>query len=379
MQTSSNSYWERQYWSSFDYIIVGGGLVGLSCAASLAETHTTACILVLERGLLPTGASTKNAGFACFGSLTELLADLQHTDEDSCLQTVERRWQGLQKLRRRLGDDKIGYESCGGYELLLPAHLHALEHMPYVNRLLQSIFGQDVFRLADDRLPAFGFRGVPHLLYNAFEGKINTGLLSRALLAYVQQLGVTVLSGAEVVHIEEEGERVRVQVKQAHSPTPFSFEAPRVAVCTNAFCRQLLPRLPVTPGRGQVLITRPLKQLPFSGIFHFDAGYYYFRDIDGRVLFGGGRNLDFEGESTAELTPTPFIYNHLIQQLKDMILPGIPFEIDYAWAGIMAFTPNRQPIVKKISPSIAVGVALNGMGVAIGTEVGAQVAELLHS
>jgi glycine/D-amino acid oxidase-like deaminating enzyme len=188
-----------------------------------------------------------------------------------------------------------------------------------------------------------------------------------------------VLSGAEVVHIEEDDERVRVQVKQAHSPAPFSFEAPRVAVCTNAFCRQLLPQLPVTPGRGQVLITRPLKQLPFSGIFHFDAGYYYFRDIDGRVLFGGGRNLDFEGESTTELTPTPFIYNHLAQQLKDMILPGIPFEIDYAWAGIMAFTPNRQPIVKKISPSIAVGVALNGMGVAIGTEVGAQVAELLHS
>lgn len=381
MQISSNSYWENQYWSDFDYIIVGGGLVGLSCAASLAEKQPATRILVLERGLLPTGASTKNAGFACFGSLTELLADLRRNDENTCLTTVERRWKGLQKLRQRLGDDKIGFEGCGGYELLLPKHLDAVERMPHVNRLLQNIFGTEVFRLADDLLPTFGFRGVPHLLYNAFEGKLNTGMLTRSLLAYVQQKGVTVLTGAEVLRIEEHHGRecVQVYVKQAHSQEPFRFEASRVGICTNAFSRRLLPSLPVTPGRGQVLITRPLRQLPFSGIFHFDEGYYYFRDIDGRVLFGGGRNLDFEGESTTELTPTELIYNQLVTKLREIILPGTAFEVDYAWAGIMAFTPNHQPIVQKVSRLTAVGVALNGMGVAIGTDVGEQVAELLHN
>ncbi|NIK73716.1 glycine/D-amino acid oxidase-like deaminating enzyme [Thermonema lapsum] len=381
MQLSSNSYWEKQYWRDFDFIVVGGGLVGLSCAASLAEKKPENRILVLERGLLPTGASTKNAGFACFGSLTELLADLQRNDEDSCLQTVERRWCGLKKLRQRLGDQKIGFEASGGYELLLPKHQSALEQMAYINQLLHPIFGEEVFRSANHLLPVFGFQRVSHLLYNPFEGKVNTGMLTRSLLAYVQQLGVTVLTGAEVLHIEELRGRdcVQVHVKQSHTAEPFVFEAPRIAICSNAFSRQLLPSLPVAPGRGQVLITRPLPSLPFRGIFHFDEGYYYFRDIDGRLLFGGGRNLDFEGETTTELTPTEFIYKQLVKKLQEIILPSISFEIEYIWAGIMAFTPNHQPIVQRISPGIVAGVGLNGMGVAIGTEVGEQVAELLHS
>ena len=41
-------------------------------------------ILVLEKGILPQGASTKNAGFACFGSLSEIIDDLKtHSEEET--------------------------------------------------------------------------------------------------------------------------------------------------------------------------------------------------------------------------------------------------------------------------------------------------------
>jgi gamma-glutamylputrescine oxidase len=43
----------------------------------------------------------------------------------------------------------------------------------------------------------------------------------------------------------------------------------------------------------------------------------------------------------------------------------------------MAFTPNRKPIVECCTKNIAVGVALNGMGVAIGTTVAEEIAQLL--
>ena len=54
------------------------------------------------------------------------------------------------------------------------------------------------------------------------------------------------------------------------------------------------------PARAQVLITKPIKNLQIKGTFHLDKGYYYFRNIDNRILFGGGRNLDFKTEETSE-------------------------------------------------------------------------------
>ena len=76
------SYWEIKSWlSHVDYCIVGSGIVGLNCALQLKKQFPKAKILILEKGSLPQGASTKNAGFACFGSLSEIIEDLKtHSD-----------------------------------------------------------------------------------------------------------------------------------------------------------------------------------------------------------------------------------------------------------------------------------------------------------
>jgi len=80
------SYWEYdEYIENNTFVIVGAGLVGMSTALSLKERFPDEKILILERGYLPTGASTKNAGFACFGSPTELNDDLQNMSSRNCL------------------------------------------------------------------------------------------------------------------------------------------------------------------------------------------------------------------------------------------------------------------------------------------------------
>ena len=51
------SYWEIKSWlTNVDYIIVGSGIVGLSCAVHLKQKYPLASILVLEKGILPQGA-----------------------------------------------------------------------------------------------------------------------------------------------------------------------------------------------------------------------------------------------------------------------------------------------------------------------------------
>ena len=105
------SYWELKNWfSNVDYTVVGSGIVGLHTALRLRERFPERKILVLEKGALPEGASTKNAGFACFGSLSEILEDLKNYSEEEVIQLIDKRWRGLQLLRKRLGAAPIEFK-----------------------------------------------------------------------------------------------------------------------------------------------------------------------------------------------------------------------------------------------------------------------------
>ena len=302
------SFWEKDtYFSNIDVLIVGSGIVGLNAALYLKTSQPKLKVLVAERGLLPTGASSKNAGFACFGSPSELLDDLSHHSEEQVFWLVERRWKGLKRLRHNLGDNVIDYHRWGGYELFeeYQEQLYAecLERIPYLNRHLQQVTGEaDVYRLADHKIKTFGFRQVQHLIESTAEGQIDTGKMILALTQKVQALGVLVLNGLEVLELQDDGSKVTALTDKG-----LPIEARAALVATNGFARQLLPNLSIVPARAQVLITKPIPGLKIKGTFHYDKGFYYFRNIGNRVLFGGGRNLDFLTEETTQLGLTELV------------------------------------------------------------------------
>jgi glycine/D-amino acid oxidase-like deaminating enzyme len=157
----------------------------------------------------------------------------------------------------------------------------------------------------------------------------------------------------------------------------FEFKTNKLFIATNGFASQLIDQ-PVKPARAQVLITKPIKSLHIKGTFHLDKGFYYFRNINDRVLFGGGRNLDFIGEETTEMAQTDLIQNHLEHLLKTIILPETVFEIEHRWSGIMGVGQQKKAIVKQLSNHVYCGVRLGGMGVAIGSTIGKELAQLIE-
>jgi gamma-glutamylputrescine oxidase len=374
------SYWEQQSFIHYDHIVIGSGIVGLSTAIELKDRFPDASVLVLERGLLPTGASSRNAGFACMGSLTELLDDTAHETEEEIIALFELRKKGLEKLRGRLGDDNIGYTADGSYELINDNELPALEKLEYFNKLLLPITKQPAFKPANDKIEQLGFSKTytKALVENTCEGAIHTGKMLKALLRYAMSKGVEIKTGADVIRFEETQKHVAVHINDAVRKEELVLSCNKLCICTNAFTKKLLPDEDVVPGRGQVLITHPIPGLKFKGIYHFDKGYYYFREIDGRVLLGGGRNMDFAGETTTELALNEMIQSDLDKKLKDIILPNTAFAIDQRWAGIMAFGANKYPIVKVFSDKVYGAFRMGGMGVALGSNAAEQVAALMR-
>jgi gamma-glutamylputrescine oxidase len=372
------SYWERESFISYDHIIIGAGIVGLSTAIEIRERFPSARILVLERGLLPTGASSRNAGFACMGSVTELLDDLQVMTESEVLYLFEQRKKGLDRLRKRLGDATIDYRENGSYELISEKEADAVEKLDYLNKLINPVTGKQPFRIANEKIADFGFSKnyVKTLIENTCEGELNTGKMLRSLtdLAFIN--GIEVKTGAEVKEFNETSSGVELGMGD-HLRKEICLFSKTVTFCTNAFTGSLLPGEDVIPGRGQVLITNPIPDLKFKGIFHFDRGYYYFREIDGRVLFGGGRNIDFSAEQTTSFELTERIQNDLENKLKEIILPGVEYSVGQRWAGIMAFGKKKQPVVKAISDRLFGAFRMGGMGVALGGQVAMEVADLI--
>lgn len=366
------SLWEKQSFLSPDVVIIGAGITGLSAAATLKEQSPDLKVTVLEKGVLPTGASTKNAGFACFGSVSELLNDIDTLGSEGMVNLVEKRWDGLQKTCQRLGRSAIDIQVKSGYELIFDERSEIVEKIDDVNQLLRPFFQEDVFKLADAKIGTFGLGQTQHLIENHLEGQLDTGRLISTLWKYCAELGVQVHTGCEVLNIAEEENGVTIECRDV------KFFTDKVGVCTNAFTSQLLSdQLDIAPGRGIVMSIIPDKPLSLEGTFHYEEGYYYFRDYYGKLLFGGGRNLALKEEETTEFGINEKIRTKLLSDIENIILPNQPYKIEMEWTGIMAFGRNKAPIVKNVSDRISIGVRLGGMGVAIGSLVGEEVAELI--
>nr|WP_315215827.1 FAD-dependent oxidoreductase [uncultured Flavobacterium sp.] len=367
------SYWELKNWfTQVDYTIVGSGIVGLHAALRLREKFPDSKILVLEKGMLPQGASTKNAGFACFGSLSEIIDDLKNHSEEDVFRLVQKRWQGLQLLRKRLGDAAIDFKPFGGYELFLKddesTYDECLARLPFINEILKPLFKTDVFAKEVDR---FEFKGIhEYLVFNPFEAQIDTGNMMQALLKQAVSENILILNQQTVTSYFESEKGVEVALGN------FSFTSKKLLFATNGFANSLTNGA-VKPARAQVLITEPITNLDIKGTFHLDKGYYYFRNIDDRILLGGGRNLDFETETTTAFGQTEIIQNKLEQLLKEVILPNRKVEIAHRWSGIMGIGTSKNPIVSQFSENVYCGVRLGGMGVAIGSLIGTELAELV--
>ena len=388
------SVWEQStYFAPKDLVIVGCGFVGLWTAYEAIQKNPKLNITILERGVIPSGASTRNAGFSCFGSVSELMYDIQLMGEAAMLETVKMRYDGLQRIQKVFKAKEIDYNQWGGYELFEGKKsknssndlydISKLENdIAYLNKILAPALKTPkkngkylpIYTNASKEIKKLGFQGIEALAFNQMEGQLNSAKLVLALQKAVQSKGVQILFSTEVKKFKAHKKGVTITTN-LDAP----IEAKQFLICTNGFAKQLMPKLDVVPARGQVFVTEPIKNLKFKGCFHFDEGYYYFRNLGNRLLLGGARNADFKNEKTYSLDTSDTIQKVLEKFMMERILPkgSKKPKIELRWSGTMGMGKIKKPIIEQLQANVYCAVRMSGMGVAIAPIVAQKALKLM--
>lgn len=369
------SIWETDsFFQTTDILIIGAGLTGVNTAIELKLRAPKLSIRVIERGLFPSGASVKNAGFACFGSLSEVLDDISNIGEQKALDRVEKRYLGIQKLLNLVSSYDIDYNQDHGFEIFTDKEANLLKHcknsLESINNKLNSKLGFKPYSFESN---TFGFNTSFPLLKIQGEGALHSGKLISQLIQKARSLGVVFNFGFSLKETHPESSFWRV------SDGINEFRAVKLIYATNGFTNKLLPNENIVPARGQLLLTEPIPNLNLKGNFHAHEGYFYFRAIGNQILLGGGRNLDRENENTDSQDVSKLIQDSLEELLQKVIQPDKRIKIAKRWAGTMAFGAKNEkdPIIKELETNAYIGARLGGMGVAMAPKLAEDLADLV--
>ena len=356
--------WEKEsFFADCDIMIAGSGLLGLWTAFELKQQKPSLDILVIDKYPIPQGASTRNAGFACFGSPSEIIHDVETLGEEATWDIVDMRYRGIQKIRQYCKDDLIGYEPSGGYEVFNSSNAYlsvVREKLPWLNDKMKVITGAgESFAWTSEKITLFGLSGFDSMTENRLEGALHSGKLVLYLQSALAAKGVRFLHSTELLAWQQLSSNICIETNHG------KLHAQRLVIAANAFNTSLQSHDEIVPGRGQVIVTSPIPSLKLYGTFHFDEGFYYFRNVGNRILLGGARNISFDSEKTTSFETSEPVQSRLRAFLHQHIGQAYDYTIDYSWSGIMAFTGTGLPTIHKPDEHVFMATSCNGMGVAL--------------
>lgn len=352
--------------TSFDVIIVGAGIAGLSTAYWLEKFNPGLQILIVDKQTPGAGATGRNAGFVTCGS-AEHFAKLE---KQFGLQQAVSIWKFSETNRELLKSEIIGddaadldFESTGSCTV-------AASDVDWIR--YQNLFetmksaGLDV-ELIDEKYLSekYGVRNFLGAIQYNQDGAIHPIKLLQKIKS---KLSTTkFLMNQNIVDLKHENKNWVVTTSQK------KLYAKKVISCLNGFTETFLPEFKtvVKPQRGQIILTEALKHF-VKGPCYLTKHLCYFRQLPtGQLLVGGFRNQDIEAENTNEDHITPKIQNALKEFTHSYFQNCADVKIKYQWSGVMGFSPDNQMIVGEIPNKkdlfIMAGCAGHGMGLSFHT------------
>jgi gamma-glutamylputrescine oxidase len=347
------SYWETDLPAAppsgdpareVDVLIVGAGFMGRWLAYFLRGQS----VQIVERDGFTYGASSRNAGFLTCGQISEMLADVQHAGVEHVIETCLQRRRGIAIVRGEF--PQLEVDPCGSFD-----YDPVTEDGRSLRGELNAAIDEKVYSIRQANLGG----KMREAYFNAADAGVNPVKLLQLLQEKSPHarytFGVNVLRvGEGSAELEIAGGRREVKYGRAF-------------ICTNAFASELDASSAVVPGRGQVIVTSPVRTDTSRALGYMNKGYDYFRFVDGRLLIGGGRNRFPAETGTSEMRTTVQVRQWLEEQTA-LVIGHRNWTVDCHWAGMMGFIGGQHlggSPRRRLDPQTEVIAGFGGMGVAL--------------
>ncbi|MFO7909289.1 MAG: glycine oxidase ThiO [Halomonas sp.] len=312
-----------------DFLIVGGGVIGMMTALQLADSGYG--VTLLERG--ETGRESSWAG----GGIVSPLYPWRYSKAVSNLS----RWsEGFYpelalRLLEETGIDPE-YRQKGLVYLRVDDEQNALDWARQVGKPLERVAGDFLYAKEPNAAP-----GCDSALWMPTLGSIRNPRLVRALKARLMAMPqVSLREGVSVTGFARQGDRVLGVETSAGR-----IEADQIIVCGGAWTATLLAsldvHLPVRPVKGQMIVFKASPTL-VNRVVLMD-GRYVIPRADGRILAGStleeaGFDKTLSGEARESLWHS-----------ATRIIPALAeCEVEHHWAGLRPGSPDGVPFIGRL-------------------------------
>ncbi|MBI1798901.1 MAG: FAD-binding oxidoreductase [Candidatus Eisenbacteria bacterium] len=344
-----------------DVVIVGAGITGITLAHTLAVGG--ASVIVLEAGRVAGSASGRNAGFLLAAPAEpygEAVAMWGRAGARAMLEIGRRTHERVHELVETLGIE-CEYRRTGSVRLA------RTEEEAEDQRASLPLMRADGFPVTEVPV-ATVMPGGPHERFDAAfvtdeDGEFHPVRFVHGLARVCEGRGVRLHAHSEVEAAHWGGSEWEARTARGVA------RARTLVIATNAYAPGLCPALAplIAPRRAQMLFTARLEREVVTRPTCAHWGYQYWRQTpQGRLLIGGWRDLDLDGEAGFGEGPTSTIQNGLESGLRELVPEGV--EIEGRWAGIMGFARDGRPLVGWLDAehhlAIAAGYTGHGIGMA---------------
>ncbi len=360
-----------------DIAIVGAGIAGLSVAYWLKKEDPSLKIAILEKNLVGSGATGRNAGFITCGSVEHFSRLCERWGEATALEMWRFSEINLELLRNEIieEDSTLEFDPKGTFSLAsTEPEFTELKHTAKLMQKLDIAVEMLDVHAITERLGVANFVGGIKYLKDA---SINPMKLVDKMTQKVRAYeNCEVFENTEVYDIEQTpGGTTVIKTSQ------FEIESQVAVLALNGYSASFKKYFAdkIYPTRGQIMVTEPVPKI-MEGPCYANFVLDYFRQLaDGRVLIGGFRQLEKATEVGYSDHTTDVIQSALYEFLQTHIPVLRDKKVTHRWAGVMGFSFDGQPLVGAMpdQPQVYFVGGFTGHGLGLAFHSGKALVDLM--